>query len=65
MTISYDITVGNNFNGYMTSWRLKMNNMFNTILNSFTIFNVFQKIITVILFFCSVLIDGLIYSYKI
>ena len=51
MTISYDITVGNNFNGYMTSWRLEINNMFNTILNSFTIFNVFQKIITVILVF--------------
>ena len=65
MTISYDITVGKNFNGYMTSWRLKMNNMFNTILNSFTIFNVFQKIITVILFLCSFLIDGLIYSYKV
>ena len=41
MIISYDITVANNFNGYMTCWRLKMDNMFNTSPNSFTIFNVF------------------------
>ena len=41
-----------------------MNNLFNTIPNFFTIFNIFKKIITVILFFCLVLIDGLICSIK-
>ena len=65
MTISYDTIICNDFNSSMTSWRLKMDNLFNTILNCFTIFNNFKKIITVILFFCLVLIDGLIYSYKV
>ena len=50
MTISYDIISCNDFNGSMASWRLKVNNLFDTIPNFFTIFNIFKKIITVILF---------------
>ena len=65
MTISYDITIGNNFNGSMTCWRLKMNNLFNTLPNSFTIFTVFQKNNYCNIVFCLVLINGLIYSYKV
>lgn len=65
MTISYDIIIYNDFNGSVASWRLKVNNLFNTIPIFFTIFNIFKKIITVILFFCLVLIDGLICFYEV
>ena len=51
MTISYDIIICNDFNGSMTSWRLKMDNLFDTIPKFFTIFTIFKKIITVVLFF--------------
>ena len=30
----------------MTCWRLKLDYLFNTIPNSFTIFNIFKEIIT-------------------
>ena len=46
MTISCDIIICNNFNGSMTCWRLKLDYLFNTIPNSFTIFNIFKEIIT-------------------
>lgn len=46
MTISSDIIICNNFNGSMTCWRLKLDYLFNTIPNSFTIFNIFKEIIT-------------------
>ena len=35
MTITYDIIICYDFNGSMTSWRLKMDNLFHTIPNFF------------------------------
>ena len=38
MTISYDIIICNDFNGSMTSWRLKTDNLIDTIPNFLVIF---------------------------